>query len=50
VQLTVEKLYRDLATNQPQWKTIACADESNLRTPTAIQKDILDVLTQNGVL
>lgn len=50
IQLTVEKLYRELATHQPQWKTIACANESALRTPSEIQKDILDVLTRNGVL
>jgi dTMP kinase len=50
IQLTVEKLYQELATHQPQWKTIACANESAIRTPDQIQKDILDVLTQNGVL
>jgi len=50
IQVTVEKLYQQLATNQPQWKTINCADELKLRTPEEIQKDILDVLTQNGVV
>jgi dTMP kinase len=50
IQRTVESLYQDLATHQPQWKTIACADESALRSPEAIQKDIVDVLTRNGVL
>jgi dTMP kinase len=50
VQLTVETLYRGLATVQPQWKTIDCTNVSTLRTPDEIQKDILDVLTQNGVL
>ncbi len=50
IQRTVEKLYQELATHQPQWKTIACANESALRTPAQIQKDILDVLTKNGVL
>jgi dTMP kinase len=50
IQLTVERLYGELAANNTKWKIIECVQDSLLRTPDQIQKDILDVLTQNKVL
>ena len=50
IQLTVERLYGELAAKNPNWKTIECVIGPSLRTPAEIQKDILDVLTQNKVL
>lgn len=50
IQETVERLYLELATHRSGWKTIECMQGETLRTPDAIHKDILDVLTANAIL
>lgn len=50
IQESVEKLYLELATHKSQWKTIECVDDSVLRNPEEIHKDILDVLSVNKIL
>lgn len=50
IQEAAERIYLDLATHRSGWKTIECMDGSVLRSPDAIHKDILDVLTANAIL
>ena len=50
IQDAVERLYLAIAGHKSNWKTIECMQGSDMRTPDEIQKDIVDVLTQNGIL
>ena len=50
VQEAVERLYLALAQMRSNWKTVECVENGAIRTPEAIQKDILDVLAANEVL
>lgn len=50
LQQAAERLYLDLATVRSGWKTIECMEGNTLRAKEAIHKDILDVLTSNGIL
>lgn len=50
IQQTVDALYQILAKKNSNWKTIECVTAGTLRSPEAIQKDILDELAKNGVL
>jgi dTMP kinase len=50
IQEAVERLYMELATHRSNWKTIECVAAGQLRSREGIQKDVLDVLTTNGVL
>jgi dTMP kinase len=50
IQIAVHHLYMEIARSDEKWKTIECSDGCVLRTPGAIHKDILDVLTANKIL
>lgn len=47
---TVERLYLTLASRFPHWKIIQCTKDGQIRSPEEIHKEVLDVLTQNGIL
>lgn len=47
---TVEHLYLTLASRHSHWKTIQCVRDNQIKTPEEIHKEVLDVLTQNGIL
>jgi dTMP kinase len=50
IQVGVNRLYHELAESNSAWHTIACSQESQLRSKEAIQKDILDVLMRSEIL
>ncbi len=50
IQESVERLYLALASTRSNWRTIECVENGLIRPPSAIQKDILDVLQANEVL
>lgn len=50
IQVTVHRLYNEIAAAHSQWKVIDSAENGVLRPKEAIRKDILDVLTANKIL
>lgn len=51
IQVTVHRLYQEIASTQSNWSTVSCTNSSGeLRKKEEIQKDILDDLVKNAVL
>ena len=47
---TVEELYGTLGSRLLNWKVIECTKAETMRSREEIHKEVLDVLTQNGIL
>lgn len=50
IQVTVNRLYHELAESNSVWHMISCSSEQQLRSKEAIHKDVLDVLMRNEII
>lgn len=50
IQITVNRLYHEIAESSSIWHMISCSNEEVLRAKEAIHKDVLDSLTRNEII
>lgn len=50
IQITVNRLYHEIAESSSIWHMISCSSEEVLRSKEAIHKDVLDSLTRNEII